>query len=52
MSDGPAVTTLELTASELETVVEALKTLLSTLGREDADQIHEIQSLLARLATA
>jgi hypothetical protein len=42
--------TLELNASEVETVVEALKLLLAALGRGDADQIAEIQALLARLA--
>jgi hypothetical protein len=45
-------TTLELTASEAETLVEALKMLLSTLGREDAGQIQEIKALLARLSAA
>jgi hypothetical protein len=44
--------TLELDASEVETVVEALKLLLATLGRDDADQITEIQGLLARLSGA
>ncbi|MCU0505853.1 MAG: hypothetical protein MUE82_08795 [Chloroflexi bacterium] len=52
MADETATTTLELSASEMETVVEALRMLLATLGREDADQIHEIQALLARLAAA
>ncbi len=42
--------TIELSESEVETVVEALKLLLATLGRGDADQIAEIQALLARLA--
>ena len=40
---------VELSGSELETVVEALRLLLATLGREDADQIAEIEALLARL---
>jgi hypothetical protein len=40
---------LELTASEAETVVEALRLLLSTLGRGDGEQITEVQDLLARL---
>jgi hypothetical protein len=44
-----ATTTIELTASEVETVVEALKLLLAALGRGDADQITEVQGLLARL---
>jgi hypothetical protein len=52
MTDEASGTTLELSASELETVVEALRMLLATLGREDADQIHEIKALLARLAAA
>ncbi len=52
MTDETAGKTLELSASEIETVVEALRMLLATLGREDADQIHEIQALLARLAAA
>ena len=52
MTDEAPATTLELSASEVETVVEALRMLLATLGREDADQIHEIQALLARLAAA
>ena len=42
--------TITLTASEKETVVEALQVLLATLGRDDADQIAEVQALLARLA--
>ena len=40
---------LELTASEAETGVEALRLLLSTLGRGDGEQITEVQGLLARL---
>jgi hypothetical protein len=53
MTDAQAGgTTLELTASEAETLVEALKMLLSTLGREDAGQIQEIKALLARLSAA
>ena len=42
--------TLELTASEAETVVEALKLLLATLGHGDAGQITEVQGLIARLS--
>ena len=44
--------TLELSASELETVIEALRMLLSTLGREDAEQVQEIKALLARIGAA
>ncbi len=49
MADG---TTITLSASETETLVQALRMLLATLGREDADEIAEIQALLARLAAA
>ncbi len=44
-----ATVALDLTASETETVVEALKLLLAGLERDDADQIAEIERLLARL---
>jgi hypothetical protein len=40
---------LVLTASEAETVVEALRLLLATLGRGDGEQITEVQGLLERL---
>jgi hypothetical protein len=43
---------LELNDSEVATVVQALRLLLDTLGRDDADQIAEIQALLARLPKA
>ena len=45
-----ATVALELTASEKETVVEALKLLLATLGHGDAEQIAEVRGLLARLS--
>ena len=44
-----APTRLELSASELETVRQALKLLLDTLTSEEAEQIDEIQALLSRL---
>ena len=52
MTDGTAAAgayTLELNDSEVETVAQALRLLLDTLGRDEADQITEIQALLARL---
>jgi hypothetical protein len=55
MTDGtPAAGThtLELDDSEVSTVAQALQLLLDTLGRDDADQIEEIQALLARLPDA
>jgi len=47
-----ATSTVELSGSEVATVAEALQLLLDTLGRDDADQIAEIQALLARLPGA
>jgi hypothetical protein len=44
-----ATVALELTASEAETVVEALRLLLATLRRADGEQITQVQGLLARL---
>jgi hypothetical protein len=52
MTDGTAAAgayALELDASEVATVAQALRLLLDTLGRDEADQITEIQALLARL---
>jgi len=46
---GADAYTVELSASEVETVAQALQLLLGTLGREEADQIAEIQALLARM---
>jgi hypothetical protein len=46
---GADAYTVELSASEVETVAQALHLLLGTLGREEADQIAEIQALLARM---
>ena len=50
MPDATApTTTIELTGSEAATVRQALTLLLATLTRDEADQIDEIQALLARL---
>lgn len=44
--------TLELTRAELEILRTALRLLASTLGREEADELAEVQRLLARLEGA
>jgi hypothetical protein len=47
---GAQVTTvIELTPNELALVRTALGLLRSTLGREEADELAEVQALLARL---
>ena len=51
MSDSGKVS-LELSAEELALVTTALRLLLSTLGREEAEELEEVRSLLARLASA
>lgn len=45
-------TTLELTRAELDILRTALRLLASTLGREEADELAEVQRLLARLEGA
>jgi hypothetical protein len=40
---------LDFTPSELELVRTALRLLESTLGHEEADELEDVQSLLARL---
>jgi len=42
-------TVIELTPNELALVRTALGLLRSTLGREEADELAEVQALLARL---
>jgi hypothetical protein len=44
-----AATTLEFTRGELELVRAALRLLLSTLGREEADELADVQAILARV---
>ncbi len=41
---------LELTREERELLVTALKLLRSTLGREEAEELAEVQALIAKLA--
>jgi Arc/MetJ-type ribon-helix-helix transcriptional regulator len=40
---------IELNPSELELVRTALRLLLSTLGREEAEELEEVRALLARI---
>ena len=49
MDDTTSSTTIELSPSEVELVRTALQFLLSTLGREEADELERVQALLARL---
>jgi len=49
---GPSEATtvrLDLTPAELELLRTALRVLGSTLGREEADELDEVQALLAKL---
>ncbi len=50
-TDRPAPETepFELSDEDVELLVEALRYLESTLGREEADQIARIQAVLAKL---
>jgi hypothetical protein len=49
MTDDRDAITLRLTPAELELVRVGLRVVLSTLGREEADELEEIRDLLARL---
>jgi hypothetical protein len=49
MDETTSSTTIELSPSELALVRTALQFLLSTLGRDEADEIGEVQALLAKL---
>lgn len=40
---------LELTPSEVSLIRTALELLEDTLGREEADELEEVQAILARL---
>ncbi len=58
MTDGPidrpepVTEPYELAAADVDLIVEALRYLESTLGREEAEQIERIQAILARLGRA
>jgi hypothetical protein len=43
---------LDLTPSEVAVIRTALEMLEDTLGREEADELAEVQALLRRLPTA
>jgi hypothetical protein len=51
MGDTMVVETrsVEFGPDELELVRTALRLLLSTLGKEEADEIREVEALLARM---
>jgi hypothetical protein len=51
MTDAQTVQ-LSLTADEAQLVRAALKLLESTLGREEADELREVQALIARVDAA
>lgn len=43
---------IEMTADEHALVLTALRLLLATLGKDEADEMREIEMLLARLQAA
>ncbi len=45
----PETEPVELSGQDIDLIVEALRYLQSTLGREEADQIERIQEVLAKL---
>jgi hypothetical protein len=49
MDENATITQLDLTSSELELIRTALEMLEDTLGREEAEELAEVQALLARL---
>ncbi len=48
-SAGGDRVSVELSASELQLVLTALRLLVSMLGREEADELAAVQAILARL---
>jgi hypothetical protein len=51
MTDAQSVD-LSLAPDELQLVRTALRLLLSTLGREEADELRQVQEILARIDAA
>ncbi|MEW6225300.1 MAG: hypothetical protein AB1627_11800 [Chloroflexota bacterium] len=51
MTDAPTIpdTYLRLNAEEASLIREALKLLRSTLGRDEAEELAEVQALLRKL---
>jgi hypothetical protein len=51
MTDAETVR-LDLTRDDFELVRTALKVLLSTLGREEAEELEQVRALLGRLESS
>lgn len=49
MDDATAPTTLELTPTELQIVRTALRLLLSSLSREEADELDVVRAVLDKV---
>jgi hypothetical protein len=49
MDEQQSTVALELTAAELELLRTALGLLEATLGREEADELEQVQSILAKV---
>jgi hypothetical protein len=49
MDEASPATAIELTTAERDLIRTALRVLIASLGREDADQIDEAQALLAKI---
>lgn len=49
MDEAPVIVRLDLTPDETQLLRTALEMLEDTLGREEADELEEVQALLARL---
>ncbi len=52
MDRQKAVNPMGLTAHEMDLVRTALKLLLSTLGKEEADELEAVQEILTKLDAA
>jgi hypothetical protein len=52
MDTAPDTIRLDLTPDEVQLVRTALEMLEDTLGREEADELAEVQAILARIAAA
>ena len=48
----PGMTTVELTADEVRLVHSALHLFLSAFGHDEADMVHAVRDLLAKLPAA
>jgi len=52
MDDAPGTLRLDLTPDEVNLLQTALEMLEDTLGREEAEELEEVQALLRRLRAA